>query len=52
VLAFYVASGVTMDGSRRADVMALALVSITWAGAVAAGLWMMRSKLLLDLRRR
>ena len=51
VLAFYVASGVSMDGTRRADFLALALVSITWAGAVAAGLWLMRSKLLFGPRR-
>jgi hypothetical protein len=30
----------------------LALVSVTWAAAVAAGLWMLRSDLPRDLRRR
>src|SRR5579864_7628114 len=39
IAAFYVASGITMDGTRRADFTALALISLTWAGAVAAGLW-------------
>jgi len=39
-------------GSRAADVMQLALVSLTWAAAVAAGLWLLRSKLPEDLRRR
>ncbi|HUC29108.1 MAG TPA: murein biosynthesis integral membrane protein MurJ [Candidatus Acidoferrum sp.] len=39
-------------GSRAADVMHLALVSLTWAAAVAAGLWLLRSKLPEDLRRR
>lgn len=39
-------------GSRPADLMQLALVSITWAAAVAAGLWILRSDLPGDLRRR
>ncbi len=39
-------------GSRMADVMQLALVSVTWAAAVAAGLWLLRSELPADLRRR
>jgi len=39
-------------GSRAADVMQLALVSLTWAAAVAAGLWLLRSELPEDLRRR
>ena len=39
-------------GSRMADLMQLALVSITWAAAVAAGLWLLRSELPGDLRRR
>jgi len=40
------------NGSRLADVMQLALVSVTWAAAVAAGLWLLRSDLPRDLRRR
>jgi putative peptidoglycan lipid II flippase len=39
-------------GSRMADVMQLVLVSVTWAAAVAAGLWLLRSDLPRDLRRR
>jgi putative peptidoglycan lipid II flippase len=39
-------------GSRLADVTQLALVSITWLAAVAAGLWLLRSELPGDLRRR
>ncbi len=39
-------------GSRVADVTQLALVSVTWAAAVAAGLWLLRSELPGDLRRR
>ena len=41
---------VTLDGSRRADLIALALGSLTWAAAVAAGLWLLRSELPEDLR--
>jgi putative peptidoglycan lipid II flippase len=39
-------------GSRMADITQLALVSVTWAAAVAAGLWLLRSELPGDLRRR
>jgi putative peptidoglycan lipid II flippase len=39
-------------GSRKADVMQLALVSITWAAATAAGLWLLKSELPRDLRNR
>jgi putative peptidoglycan lipid II flippase len=43
---------VPMDGSRLADVETLALISVTWAGAVAAGLWMTGSRLPGAMRRR
>lgn len=39
-------------GSRVADLMRLALVSLTWAAAVAGGLWLLRSDLPRDLRRK
>jgi putative peptidoglycan lipid II flippase len=39
-------------GSRIADLTQLALVSITWIAAVAAGLWLLKSELPRDLRRR
>ncbi len=39
-------------GNRVADLAQLALVSLTWAAAVAAGLWLLRSELPGDLRRR
>jgi putative peptidoglycan lipid II flippase len=39
-------------GSRMADLTQLALVSLTWAAAVAGGLWLLRSELPRDLRRR
>jgi putative peptidoglycan lipid II flippase len=38
--------------SRLADVLQLALVSLTWAAAVLGGLWLLRSELPRDLRRR
>jgi putative peptidoglycan lipid II flippase len=38
--------------SRGADLAQLALVTVTWAAAVAAGLWLLRSELPGDLRRR
>jgi putative peptidoglycan lipid II flippase len=55
-ISFEVAKAVPLSasghGSRAADLLQLALVSITWAAAVAAGLWLLRSELPLDLRRR
>src|SRR6266496_761126 len=51
-LSYEVARIVSLDGSRRADLIALALASLTWAAAVAAGLWLLRSELPGDLRRR
>ena len=38
--------------SRKSDLLTLALASITWAGAVAAGLFLLRSSLPNALRRR
>lgn len=38
--------------SRLADIARLGLVSVTWAAAVLAGLWLLRSELPGDLRRR
>jgi len=51
-LSYRVASAVMITGSRTADVKALGLIAITWTGAVAAGLWLTRSQLPGDLRRR
>jgi peptidoglycan biosynthesis protein MviN/MurJ (putative lipid II flippase) len=51
-----VARGVTpflsTQGSRVADVLQLALISVTWAAATAVGLWLLKSELPNDLRRR
>jgi putative peptidoglycan lipid II flippase len=39
-------------GSRIADLLQLGLISVTWAAATAMGLWLLRSQLPNDLRRR
>ena len=55
-ISFEVAKAVPLatsgHGSRLADVTQLALVSVTWLAGVAAGLWLLRSELPGDLRRR
>ena len=51
-LSYEVMRSIALNGSRRGDLLALALGSLTWAAAVAAGLWMLRSELPGDLRRR
>jgi putative peptidoglycan lipid II flippase len=52
LLSYRVAGAIVVSGSRIADVEALALICITWVGAVAAGLWLTRSQLPGDLQRR
>jgi putative peptidoglycan lipid II flippase len=47
-----VGRGIPLAGSRLDDLLALALISLTWGAAVAAGLWLLRSKLPASLRRR
>jgi len=39
-------------GSRVADLLQLGLVTATWAAGAAAGLWLLKSELPRDLRRR
>jgi putative peptidoglycan lipid II flippase len=51
-LSYEVMRIVSLDGTRRADLIALGLASLTWAAAVAAGLWLLRSELPGDLRRK
>src|SRR5271155_5629887 len=51
-LSYEVMRSIPLDGSRRVDLLALGLASLTWAAAVAAGLWLLRSELPADLRRR
>jgi putative peptidoglycan lipid II flippase len=56
VISFEVAKAIPLSGvghgSRVADVVQLALVSLTWLAAAAAGLWLLKSELPGDLRRR
>jgi len=52
LLSLQVAKIVGVHGSRAADLKSLALVSITWMAAVAMGLWLTKSRLPQDLRRR
>jgi len=52
LLSYQVARLVPVNNSRIADFKALGLVTITWTAAVAAGLWITRSQLPGDLRRR
>src|SRR5581483_5299686 len=52
VLAYAVAQHVLVNNSKRADLEALGLLTITWAAAATAGLWITRSELPRDLLRR
>jgi putative peptidoglycan lipid II flippase len=52
LLSFEVARVLLVNNSRIADLKAIGLITLTWAGAVAAGLWLTRSSLVGDLRRR
>src|ERR1700683_2041088 len=47
-----VAPFVSAQGSRIADLLRLSLISVTWAAAAAVGLWLLKSQLPNDLRRR
>jgi putative peptidoglycan lipid II flippase len=51
-LSYEVARAVLVNNSRIADFKALGLITITWAAAVAAGLWITKSHLPGELRRR
>src|SRR5438128_3425462 len=52
MLSYEVGRIVMHHNSRRADLMALGLIALTWAAATAAGLWFTRSHLPQDLQRR
>lgn len=52
LLSVQTAKMVPLTGSRAADVKALGLITVTWAGSVALGLWLTKSRFLHDLRRR
>jgi len=52
-MACYAASSlVVVDGSRKADLLSLAVISAVWVAAVALGLWITRSNLPRELRRK
>jgi uncharacterized membrane protein YfcA len=51
-LGYEVAKHVLVNNSKRADLEALGLLTITWAAATAGGLWVTRSELAQDLLRR
>jgi putative peptidoglycan lipid II flippase len=51
-LSLQVARLIPLTGRRLADLQSLGLVTLTWAGAVAAGLWIVRSDLPAALRRK
>jgi putative peptidoglycan lipid II flippase len=51
-LSWEIAQVVPLTGSRVADLKGLLVISATWGGAVAAGLWITKSKLPSDLRRK
>jgi putative peptidoglycan lipid II flippase len=51
-IAWQVGRFIPLRGSRAADLESLGLSTITWAGAVAAGLWILRSDLPQTMRRR
>jgi putative peptidoglycan lipid II flippase len=48
----FVAGYVPLHGSRLADLESLAIMLLVWTGVVALGLWLLKSKLPQDLRRR
>lgn len=51
-LSWTVVRMIPLHGSRTADLQSLALSTITWAGATAAGLWLLRSELPQSLRKK
>ena len=52
LLSWRVAHLIVLSGSRLADLKAMALITVTWAATVAAGLWITKSELPFDLCRR
>lgn len=52
VAGLFAGRAVLLTGSRWADLGSLALATVTWAAGVAAGLWLTKSRLPQDLRRR
>jgi len=52
LLAYGVSRAVRVNGSRRSDLLALVLIGLTWLAATLLGLWITRSDLPGELRRR
>jgi putative peptidoglycan lipid II flippase len=52
VLCYTVARRVVVSGNWRTDLQSLVLIGLTWLAVVALGLWITRSRLWSDLRRR
>jgi putative peptidoglycan lipid II flippase len=50
--AYGVSRSVRINGSRSADLLAIALIGVTWLAATLLGLWITRSDLPQELRRR
>ncbi len=50
--AYGVSRSVPISGNRSADLLAIALIGTTWLAATLLGLWITRSDLPLELRRR
>lgn len=50
--AYGVSRVVRINGSRMADLLAIALIGVTWLAATLLGLWVSRSDLPLELRKR
>lgn len=51
-VSYAVARKVAVQGSRVADLIALAVISLAWLAAVALGLWVTKSQLPQELRRK
>jgi putative peptidoglycan lipid II flippase len=51
-LSWAVVRMIPLNGSRTADLQSLVLSAVTWAGAAAAGLWLLRSELPRSLSRK
>ncbi len=51
-IAIAVSRMVPLEGSRLADLKSLGLTAVTWTAAVALGLWLLKSKLPQELRRK
>jgi len=51
-LSYRVSLAIPVQGRRMADILGLLVVTLTWAAAVLIGLWLLRSDLPNDLRRR